>query len=154
MNPRLFIALFLGLSALLFSFTNNQHQKACLKKSLKGTKWNSHFYYYHNFYSFETDSTGYFEDGRIAWSCPLDLEKLNIPENEILYETPIDFKYQVTDSSLILNYKVNHSEKKLDSRSFILHEELDRWVSTYEYAYGKEVLRKGDRIKFILEKKN
>lgn len=114
-----------------------------IPQTLKGTNWASHFYHYCNFYHFETDSTGYSEDGQMASSLPIDTLALGVSGNEILYGIPEKFKYDITDTVLTINYLTRNPNDTVFTRVFYFRPEKSEWVSEYEYAYGKEYLRKG-----------
>lgn len=119
---------------------------------LKGTKWNSQFYYYNNFYHFETDSTGFSDDGQVAWSCPIDLKKENIPENKILYSGVQKFSYKIKTDTLIIDYG-NAEKEGSNLRVFIYRKTYKDWISEEAYAYGNEVLKPGERAFFFEEMK-
>lgn len=87
---------FLGLSQ-IENYSN-------VPQTLKGTKWTSRFYYYCNYYYFETDSTGFSEDGQVAWSCPIDTLALGISGDKILYSDQREFKYNLSDTILTIKY--------------------------------------------------
>ncbi len=110
--------------------------------TLKGTHWTSEFYHYKNKYFFQTDSTGYSEDGQYCWSAPIDPTLYNNSRDSVAYQGPDTFRYSLKDTILILTYgpidtasnqRIFHLQKDTDGISF---------VSEYEYAYGTEVLYK------------
>ena len=113
--------------------------------TLKGTNWTSLFYHYCNNYHFDTDSTGFSEDGQVAWSCPVDTTALGISENEILYSDPQKFKYDISDTILTIEYLTWKPNNNVYKRIFFYRPQYDDWISEYEYAYGKECLKKGKR---------
>ena len=115
-------------------------------QTLKGSKWTSQFYFYCNYYYFETDSTGFSEDGQVAWSCPIDTLALGISGNKILYCGQSRFKYYLSDTMLTIEYLTLRSDNTINRRVFFYRPEYSDWISEYEYVYGKEVLRKRERI--------
>ncbi len=114
--------------------------------TLKGTNWVSHFYHYHNNYFFETDSTGFSEDGQMAWSCTIDTVALGISGDEILYANPEKFKYTIGDSTLTIEYLNWRPQDSVYTRVFYFRSQNNDWLSDYEYVYGKECLRQGVRV--------
>lgn len=118
---------------------NNPGDHSNVPETLKGTTWTSQFYHYCNFYQFETDSTGFSQDGQVAWSCPVDTVALGISEDQILYSDPEKFKYEIKDTVLTIAYDGVH--KKV----FYYRANYKDWISEYEFVYGKECLRRGDR---------
>ncbi len=111
------------------------------KNSLQGTVWASEFYYYRNQYLFETDSTGYSQDGQLAWSTIFGQDISNhIPQDSILYFDNDTFKYSLIDSVLIVKYPSADHDSTNDTRIFHRRLKDCAFVSEYEYAYGREVL--------------
>jgi len=112
--------------------------------SLAGTSWNSRFYHYCNFYVFETDSTGYSQDGQTAWSMAVDTVALGIGDDHFMYDNPKAFKYKIIDTMLTISYHhANGTNDEHDTREFYHRPKHGDWVSVYEYSYGAEVLRQG-----------
>lgn len=120
--------------------------------TLKGTSYSSRFYYYCNFYVFETDSTGYSQDGQTARSMAVDTVALGISSDEILYDDARDFTYKVVNDVLVITYKhLSNPENQDHTREFaFLHEHSD-WISLHEYAYGHEVLSVGNKIQRFID---
>lgn len=117
---------------------------------LKGTSWESDFYHYHNNYFFKTDSTGYSEDGQLAWSCPIDTVALHISGDSILILNKSSFTYTLKDTLLMIRYTDPHHAETDTTRTFYMEKDLEgvTLVSLYEYTYGREVLRKkGNKAK-------
>lgn len=114
-------------------------------QTLKGTSWTSQFHHYCNFYRFETDSTGFIENGQVAWSCPVDTLALVVSGNDILYDDPKKFIYKISDSILIIENLVNESRDEANRNIFYYRPEENRWVSEHEYVYGKEYLESGEK---------
>lgn len=108
--------------------------------TLAGTNWDSQFYFYHNNYFFDSDSTGYSEDGQMASSVAIDLESNGLTGEEILYEGKQPFTYTIKDTVLTINYTEWEIEGEKHSRIFYYNFEWGNWVSEYEYTYGHEVL--------------
>ena len=132
---------FLGLSQ-IENYSN-------VPQTLKGTKWTSRFYYYCNYYYFETDSTGFSEDGQVAWSCPIDTLALGISGDKILYSDQREFKYNLSDTILTIKYVSMSPNETKKTRIFYFRFEHNEWISEYEYVYGKEILIKGERIELF-----
>jgi len=120
--------------------------------TLKGTNWASDFYHYHRNYFFETDSTGYFEHGQLAWSLPIDTVALKISGNQILYEEPESFKYSITDTTLTIEYFKKDSAG-LASRQVFYLEKRDNnryvWRANQEFTYGREYLFLENRVEIF-----
>jgi len=129
-------------------FPETEESDNSVMKTLKGTKWNSEFYHYHNFYHFQTDSSGYFDDGQVAWSCPIDLKAQKIPEDKILYSGKQPFRYQIERNKLTIVYKVPN-DKKSKNRIFTYRQNEKDWISVYKYTYGNEVIQPGEREEFF-----
>lgn len=114
-------------------------------QTLKGTSWTSQFYHYCNYYRFDTDSTGQSESGQVAWSCPVDTLALGISGDHILYENPVAFKYQITDTVLTIEYIDKNSDLVIQKDVFYYRSERKGWVSNQEYNYGFECLNEGKK---------
>ena len=127
-------------------FEDEKHLDSIPVKTLKGTTWNSEFYHYHNFYHFKTDSTGYSDDGQVAWSTPIDLKKNKIPEDKILYNGERKFKYRFHENKLIITYLDSDHDQH---RIFLYRKEYKDWISKYEYTYGNEVLQPGKKAEMF-----
>ena len=120
-----------------------------VSKILKGTNWTSQFYHYCNYYHFSTDSTGYSEDGQVGWSCPVDSTNLRFSGNEILYENQKNFKYEIVDTTLVIEYLNWRPHNTTYQRVFHYRPKHHDWISEYEYAYGKECLKKGEKKELL-----
>ena len=120
-------------------------------QTLKGTGWSSQFYHYCNFYHFDTDSTGYIESGQVAWSCPVDTLALGISGDQILYQNPVKFRYQIKDSVLVIEYYGTKSKEDELKDKFYYRPQRNDWISYHEYSYGRECLRMGEKIEFFFE---
>lgn len=140
---QIIILIFISFSFWGFNLAEND---ITVPKSLKGTNWNSQFHHYCNFYHFETDSTGYSIDGQVAWSTPIDTINDGISKNKVVYDDPVSFRYVIQDSSLIINYQVTGSNDGQNQRIFNFRIEHKDWLSEYEYAYGRECMREGEKI--------
>lgn len=117
--------------------------------SLKSTQWNSQFYIHNNFYHFTGKSSGYSEDGNVAWSCPIDLEAHKIPGNKIIYGNKAAFTYAIKDSKLTIHYlNRDTTQTPLEDRVFNYRKKYADWISEDVYTYGSEVLRPGKRNEF------
>lgn len=139
-----FILIFLTFASLGLIQVDNAKN---VPSSLSGTNWTARFYYYHNNYKFLTDSTGIFEAGRVAWSCPVDTVALGIPGNKILYNDPLPFNYQIIDSVLFITFP-DIKDKSLN-KIFDYHSESKIWCSKHEYVYGKECLYQESRVELF-----
>ena len=132
--------------------TQKPTQKKVAVQSLAYTKWNSQFYQYNNFYHFTDKSTGYSQDGQVAWSCPIDLEANKIPGNKILYNEKESFTYEIKDSKLTIHYlNRDTSQTPREDRVFSYRKKYDDWISDYTYVYGSEILQAGKRNEFFDE---
>lgn len=119
-------------------------------ESLKNTEWNSQFYHYANFYVFETDSTGYFQDGQVGWSTGIDPQKLVGSEDKVFYNDSVQFTYALKNNVLTITYPQEEDGSEMAYRIFDFRSEDQHWVSQYEYAYGKEVLMTGERLEQLV----
>ena len=137
--------------SLLFLSFGLKYNISTTPHTLKGTTWFSQFYHYCNFYRFETDSTGYKESGQVAWSCPVDTLALGISGDHILYEDPVAFKYEITDTVLVIEYLDKNSNEDHQKELFYYRSEYKDWISKYEYTYGFEYLKEGEkRVRYDL----
>lgn len=117
--------------------------------SLENTQWNSQFYQYNNFYHFTDASSGYSQDGQVAWSVPIDLKARKIPKNKILYNDKEAFTYAIKDSKLTIHYlNQDTTQTPLDDRVFNYRKKHADWISVHVYTYGSEVLKPGKRNAF------
>jgi hypothetical protein len=133
------VILFLATSCGLVNFRDVSQKKTVLS----GTVWTSKFYYYCNQYFFKTDSTGYSQDGQLAWSTLFGQDTSNhIPQDSILYIDNDTFKYLLIDTVLIINYLSPEHDSTNDTRIFFRRPMDSAFVSEYEYVYGREVLYK------------
>ena len=123
-------------------FTTNK------KNILKGTLWTSDFYHYHNNYFFETDSTGYSQAGRFAWSCSVDTLAKGISNDSILYDDDKLFRYFLKDSILTIKHFSTGRDANNDERIFHLRKYTDTiyFISEYQYSYGREGLEFKKRL--------
>lgn len=113
--------------------------------SLKGTNWTSHFYHYHNNYFFDSDSTGFSEDGQMKWSLPIDTIASGNSGDSIIYDDPKKFKYNIVDTILTIEYLTWKPNNIAENRVFVYRSKSADWISEYEYAYGKECLKQAER---------
>ena len=121
--------------------TNHKINSKKIENILKGTKWSSEFYYYHNRYFFKTNSSGYSEDGQYGWSTAIDPELYNNSKDSILYEDKEAFTYKLEDTVLTINYK--SKEEGNEPRIFYLEKRKGKEIvfrSDHEYTYGREYL--------------
>lgn len=109
--------------------------------SLANTTWNSSYYIYANFYSFQTGSKGYKLSGQLASSLPVDTLELAVSGKSYLYTDTLYFDYYLRDSFLIINYPITPF-----ADTFTYDSKNEYWWSSHEYVYGKEVLIKGNLI--------
>ncbi len=119
--------------------------KSDFPKTLKGTNWNSQFSYYSNFYHFDSDSTGYSEDGQVAWSFPIDSSTLGDAKDSIIYLDRKLFNYHIEDSTLTIDYPSWKINDTLVKRVFHFNPKKQAWCSDYEYTYGREWLKEGEK---------
>lgn len=109
---------------------------------LENSYWSSEFYFYRNVYGFSANNKGVCYEYQIAASCPIDLKKHKIAEDSMLLMKEKPFVYSLNDSSLLISFD-NEVNPKDSERKFSLRREEDGgmdFISTYEYAYGREVL--------------
>lgn len=113
----------------------------CAPQTLNGSQFASEFYHYVNYYSFETDSTGFSENGQLFWSIGLDTTGRSSAQDSVMYEYPEPFRYFIVDSVLTIEYtSPNHPDTDL-FRIFHYNCNQKQWIGTHEYAYGREYLR-------------
>ena len=115
-------------------------------KSLRETSWTSQFNYYSNYYYFDSDSTGFSQDGQVAWSCPITPSLVNEKNKDsIIYTDKERFIYHIKDSTLFIKYpdwKINDTIVK---RAFRYNSTEKAWGSIYKYSYGREWLTLGTK---------
>jgi len=133
------------LLSLLFLDLVWDEENAIVPKTLEGKSYTSQFYHYCNYYHFKTDSTGFSESGQVAWSCPVDTISLGISGDEILYAYPQEFKYKIKDTTLTIEYLIQESDEDNYQNVFYFRPKYNDWISEYEYAYGKECLKVGEK---------
>ena len=112
----------------------------CAPQTLSETQFSSAFFHYVNYYSFETDSSGFSENGQLVWSIGLDPEKYADAMDSVFYEVPAPFRYSISDSVLTIEY-TNPDHPKTDQfRIFHYNCDEKQWIGIHEYAYGREYL--------------
>ncbi len=132
------------ISLISLGLVNEVDNHSTVPKTLKGTNWTSQFFHYCNNYYFDSDSTGFSEDGQVAWSYPVDTLELGISSDDILYANPEKFKYDITDTILTIEY-LTFDSKSFYERVFYFRPKYSDWISEYEYVYGRECLREGEK---------
>lgn len=121
---------------------NERSQNRSFPTTLKNHQYSSEFYHYVNYYHFETDSTGYSEDGQLFWSIGLDTTGRSSALDSVLYEEGDPFDYTIHDSTLTIRYTApDHPDTDL-VRTFYYQSTDKVWISEHEYAYGKEYLQR------------
>jgi len=112
----------------------------CAPQTLKGKQFSSEFFHYVNYYSFQTDSTGFSENGQLVWSIGLDPDKYTDAMDSVYYEYPAPFRYTIVDSVLTITYTDPEHPKTDQFRIFHFNCAEKQWIGTHEYAYGREYL--------------
>ena len=149
-SKRLNLALFgMGLLCILMSCDASQNNPKnasadCTPSTLKGAQFASEFYHYVNHYSFETDSTGFSENGQLFWSIGLDTTGRSSAQDSVMYANPEPFRYFISDSILTIEYTSADHPESDQFRIFHFNCSRNQWISTHEFTYGKEHLMRID----------
>lgn len=139
---------YLGIIALLITTSILNAQDSTIdttRTSLKGSTWNSQYYHYAHFYQFDSDSSGHCESAQVNWSLPIKLDSAQLNPDAFEYEPPIEFRYYIRDSILLIQYSnLNGEEAYIDKYYF--RKKYKDWIAHHEYTYGREVLKPGNKI--------
>ncbi len=140
-------------AAILLGCVNTKEEIVtfCAPQTLNGQQFASEFYHYVNYYSFETDSTGFSENGQLFWSIALDTTSRSAAMDSVMYEYPEAFRYSIIDSVLTIEYTSPDHPDTDHFRVFHFNCKKKQWIGTHEYAYGREYLQEVEEK--ILEQK-
>lgn len=118
------------------------------KHALKQSVWTSSYATYANCYRFINDSIGTLEAGQVAWSMGGD--PANLPKDEHLYcyNEPDTFRFTLKNDSVLQIRFTSPDHARSDRVREYHYSVIDSaWISTHEFVYGKEYLRRGSKLR-------
>lgn len=119
-----------------------------MKQALKHTVWTSTYATYSNHYRFINDSIGTLEAGQVAWSMGGDPANLPKDQNLYCYNEPDTFRFTLKNDSVLQIQFTSPAHATSDRvREYHYSVTDSAWISTHEFVYGKEYLRRGSKLR-------